>query len=90
MKIVELFHYYILEWTKDEIKIIVNDKVSLRYPKQDKNWAKWPFDKRFHLIFNIAVGGNWGGAKGIDDNAFPSRMEIDYVRVYSRTGVKGT
>ena len=66
----------------------VNDKISLQYPKQDKNWAKWPFDKRFHLLFNIAVGGNWGGAKGIDDNAFPSRMEIDYVRVYSRTGVE--
>ena len=86
----EQFNNYILEWTEDEIKIIVNDKVSLRYPKQDKNWAKWPFDKRFHLLFNIAVGGNWGGAKGIDDNAFPSRMEIDYVRVYSRTGVEGT
>ena len=55
---------------------------------RDKHWAKWPFDKRFHLLFNIAVGGNWGGAKGIDDNAFPSRMEIDYVRVYSRTGVE--
>ena len=80
----EQFNNYILEWTEDEIKIIINDKVSLKYPKQEKNWAKWPFDKRFHLIFNIAVGGNWGGAKGIDDNIFPSRMEIDYVRVYSK------
>ena len=80
----EQFNNYILEWTEDEIKIIVNDRVSLQYSKQDKNWAKWPFDKRFHLIFNIAVGGNWGGAKGIDDGAFPSKMEIDYVRVYAR------
>ena len=80
----EQFNNYILEWTEDEIKIIVNDKVSLHYPKQDKKWAKWPFDKRFHLLFNIAVGGNWGGAKGIDDSVFPSRMEIDYVRVYSK------
>ena len=84
------FNNYILEWTEDEIKIIVNDKISLQYPKQDKNWAKWPFDKRFHLLFNIAVGGNWGGAKGIDDSVFPSRMEIDYVKVYSRTSIKGT
>ena len=80
----EQFNNYILEWTEDEIKIIVNDRVSLQYSKQDKNWAKWPFDKRFHLIFNIAVGGNWGGAKGIDDGAFPSKMEIDYVRVYAK------
>jgi licheninase len=31
---------------------------------------------------NIAVGGTWGGAEGIDDSAFPERMVIDYVRVY--------
>ena len=84
------FNTYTLEWSENEIKIFVNDKVSLHYPKQDKNWTKWPFDKRFHLLFNIAVGGNWGGAKGIDNSIFPSRMEIDYVRVYSRTVMEGT
>ena len=78
------FNNYILEWNEEEIKIMVNDKISLYYPKQEKNWTKWPFDKRFHLIFNIAIGGNWGGAKGIDDNIFPSKMEIDYVKVFSK------
>ena len=72
-----------MEWSKDEIKIFVNEKISLHYPKGNKNWAKWPFDKRFHLLFNIAIGGNWGGQEGIDDSIFPSKMEIDYVRVYS-------
>lgn len=42
----------------------------------------WPFDRCFHFIFNIAVGGNWGGAQGVDPNIWPQRMEIDYVRVY--------
>ena len=27
---------------------------------------EWPFDKPFHLIFNLAVGGNWGGRKGVN------------------------
>jgi hypothetical protein len=31
---------------------------------------------------NIAVGGNWGGAQGVDENIWPQTMEIDYVRVY--------
>jgi len=31
---------------------------------------------------NIAVGGNWGGQKGVDEKIWPRRMEIDYVRVY--------
>ena len=43
---------------------------------------RWPFDKPMHLLLNIAVGGEWGGQKGIDPDSFPARMAIDYVRVY--------
>ena len=48
--------------------------------------AAWPFSQPFYLILNIAVGGAWGGQKGIDDSIFPRRFEIDYVRVYERPG----
>jgi hypothetical protein len=37
---------------------------------------------RKHLLMNLAVGGNWGGSKGIDESIWPQRLEIDYVRVY--------
>ena len=37
---------------------------------------------KFHLIMNVAVGGNWGGKQGVDPNIWPQRMEVDYVRVY--------
>ena len=77
------FNNYILEWQDDEIAVSVNNKKFFKYSKQNRPWKKWPFDQRFHLIFNIAVGGWWGGAKGIDDNAFPTKMEVDYVRVYT-------
>jgi beta-glucanase (GH16 family) len=42
----------------------------------------WPFDQPFYLILNIAIGGGWGGTKGVDESIFPQRMEVDYVRVY--------
>lgn len=42
----------------------------------------WPFDQRFHLLINLAVGGNWGGQQGVDDTAFPATLLVDYVRVY--------
>ncbi len=42
----------------------------------------FPFDQLFHMILNLAVGGNWGGVMGVDVNAFPTSMAIDYVRVY--------
>ena len=41
-----------------------------------------PFDQKFYLILNVAVGGNWGGKEGIDTTIWPQRMEVDYVRVY--------
>ena len=47
------------------------------------DYKQWPFDKPFHLILNVAVGGEWGDAKGVDESIWPQRMEIDYVRVYS-------
>jgi beta-glucanase (GH16 family) len=53
-----------------------------RFNNNKKGSAAWPFDKQFHLLLNIAVGGNWGGKFGVDDSIFSQRMEIDYVRVY--------
>ena len=37
------------------------------------------------MILNLAIGGNWAAAKGIDDAAMPQRMQIDYVRVWQET-----
>ena len=43
---------------------------------------KWPFDENAYIILNVAVGGDWGGAQGVENNAFPMQMLVDYVRVY--------
>lgn len=42
----------------------------------------FPFDSPFFLILNLAVGGSWGGAQGVDPTIFPTALEVDYVRVY--------
>ncbi len=44
--------------------------------------GSWPYNHNFFMILNVAVGGNWGGQKGIDDSVFPQKMLVDYVRVY--------
>ncbi|MBS1564459.1 MAG: glycoside hydrolase family 16 protein [Bacteroidetes bacterium] len=46
------------------------------------DYAEWPFDNKMHLLLNLAVGGDWGGQKGVDEGIWPQRMEVDYVRVY--------
>jgi hypothetical protein len=39
-----------------------------------------------HVLLNYAVGGNWAGRHGVDQSAFPQALEVDYVRVYQKTG----
>ncbi len=86
------FNVYAVEWTPSEIRGYVNDthyftfrNERLTNPQADDR--HWPFDHPFHLIFNIAVGGSWGGQQGIDPNIWPQRLQVDYVRVYSCAGV---
>ena len=79
----DAFHTYSAEWTPETVKILLDGKDYFTFTKEaGYDWPQWPFDKPFHLILNIAVGGNWGGQKGVDDSIFPQKMEIDYVRVY--------
>ncbi|HKY27444.1 MAG TPA: glycoside hydrolase family 16 protein [Pyrinomonadaceae bacterium] len=84
------FNVYAVEWTPDEIRGYVNDKHYFTFKNERLNnpasdYKQWPFDKPFHLILNIAVGGMWGGTKGVDAAIWPQRMVVDYVRVYQRT-----
>ncbi|MEQ9104862.1 MAG: family 16 glycosylhydrolase [Rhodothermales bacterium] len=76
------FHDYAMEWTPKRITTFVDGVPNLVFDRNGADWRRWPFDRPFHLILNIAVGGTWGGAQGVDPTAFPTRMEIEYVRVY--------
>lgn len=80
------FHVYTLEWDEDEWRSYVDGELYYTYTREDGGSAQWPFDKRFHLLLNLAVGGTWGGLDGIDEDAFPMTFTIDYVRVYERDG----
>lgn len=75
------FHRYQMDWRADAITIGVDDRAYLRVADDRPGGrAAWPFDRPYHLILNVAVGGDWGGQKGIDDTAFPQAMAVDYVR----------
>jgi beta-glucanase (GH16 family) len=76
------YHTYAIEWFEDKIDFFIDGSRYFTFMNSRNGIAEWPFDKQFHLLMNIAVGGSWGGAKGVDGSIFPVRMEIDYVRVY--------
>ena len=76
------FHVFSLEWSPEKMDFMVDDKVYNHIENENLSIEEWPFDQNFYLILNVAVGGSWGGRKGIDDSIFPQRMEVDYVRVF--------
>jgi beta-glucanase (GH16 family) len=72
------FHVFAIEWDSTSFQWYVDGK---KYFSATKGA---PFDKRFHLLLNVAVGGNWPGSPD-EFTAFPQTMVVDYVRVYQRS-----
>ncbi len=81
------YHVFALEWEPGEIRWYVD---GIHYQTQ-KEWFTSstkgtypaPFDRRFHLILNVAVGGAWPGYPD-ETTVFPQVMYVDYVRVYQK------
>jgi beta-glucanase (GH16 family) len=80
----EKFHVYGLEWNSESIKLSVDGNTYFSFKNEHSGYEAWPFDNKMHLLLNVAVGGDWGGAKGVAPDIWPRRMEIDYVRVYQQ------
>ncbi|MGN0506304.1 MAG: family 16 glycosylhydrolase [Lachnospiraceae bacterium] len=82
----EEFHVYALEWLPDQIIISMDGEEYFRFKpskyKASPTYKEWPFDQRMHLLINFAVGGDWGGVRGVDESVYPQQFVIDYVRVY--------
>ncbi|MEP0391871.1 MAG: glycoside hydrolase family 16 protein [Erythrobacter sp.] len=85
----DAMHKYQLLWAPNMLLFAVDDQPKFLFQKESDKKTRWPFDKPQHLLLNVAVGGTWGGQKGIDPSAFPARMEVDYVRVFQPTNLIG-
>jgi len=77
------FHVYAIEWTTQQIDFYLDNKRYYSFRNSGNGSDEWPFDQPFHVLLNIAVGGNWGGQKGVDNRSFPATMKVDYVRYYT-------
>lgn len=89
----QVFHSFTIEWTEGRVEWFLNDE-SFGYLTQ-RRWRSAsdaargnrfaPFDERFHLILNLAIGGHLAESRtmgGVRPEGYPKQLEIDYVRVY--------
>lgn len=87
------FHIFALEWVQDAdqgddcLTFIVDGVETARLWEPHASastTSKWPFNKSFFIVINLALGGTWGGA--IDNSIFdrPVQMKVDYMRLYKK------
>ncbi len=82
------YHVYAIEWDETQIRWYWDD---VNYYSSSSWWSSTgdypaPFNQPFFIILNFAIGSNWwpDEARIIDENSFPQKFMIDYVRVYKR------
>lgn len=75
----DTFHVYTLEWTKDELRFLIDNDFKYAYKPSVKDSSTWPYNNPQFLILNVAMGGSWFN---IDPNFTEATMEIDYIKVY--------
>ncbi|MBN1820480.1 MAG: glycoside hydrolase family 16 protein [Prolixibacteraceae bacterium] len=80
----EDFHVYAIEWFPTRIDFFIDGDKYFSFGNENTGKATWPFDDPQYLIINLAIGGSWGGQQGIDENIFPQKYYIDYVKVYKQ------
>jgi len=82
----DAFHTFAVEWESGEIRWYLDGKHWQTQSRWNTDGGRFPapFDQRFHLVLNLAVGGKWPGPPD-GKTPFPSRMEVDWVRVHQRS-----
>jgi len=77
------FHTFSIEKQPGKLTWMIDGYVYFERSKDDMV-EKWPFDdNKFHLLLNLAVGGDWPGNPD-ETTVYPQRMIVDYVRYYDK------
>jgi len=80
----EKFQKFSLIWDEQYIVYLLNDEEVGRYQKgefdRDSTHKGWPFDERFYLIINLAMGGTFGGA--VDMDSFPQEFIVKDIKIF--------
>lgn len=79
----EEYHVFSCEWEENVIRFYLDDSLYATRTPADLSPHPWPFDQTFHMLLNLAIGGNWPGPPD-ETTVFPKYMFVDYVRVYQR------
>ena len=82
----EGYHTFAIEWKKNSISFLVDNRVHGTFSVADMNGGRWVYNQKFFLILNLAMGGTYAG-EYIDPTLNQAQLSVDYIRFYSINGV---
>ena len=71
-----VFHRYGIIKTQDKIAFTIDGVTYSTRSKTSGSPLDWPYNQPYYLILNLAIGGNWAGANGIDSSSAPWLLKI--------------
>ena len=87
------YHCYGVEWEAGYMKFYLDGNLywtinSSQYQHNNPAYTEVnnsaPFDRPFHLLLNLAVGGQFDGGIEPDSSFVSSEMSVDYVRIFHK------
>ncbi|MCQ2610790.1 MAG: family 16 glycosylhydrolase [Treponema sp.] len=84
------YHEFTVDWEPDSIRYYIDDVLFFEtndWYSASGNVVKpypAPFNQRFYVQLNLAVGGDWPGNPDKTTNFNKADFKIDYVRVYQK------
>jgi beta-glucanase (GH16 family) len=78
------YHTFGLDWQPNKIVFRLDGKDAYEVDRTSDSFDNWPFKDPFFIIVNLAIGGDWGGSKGVDPAIFPAKFDISYIRFYQK------
>ena len=78
------WHVFAVEWDMQQVSWYVDDTLYETVPRPTAPTQPWPFDQKFYILLNLAVGGLFDGNATPPAGMPPQHMLVDYVRVYQK------
>ncbi|CAN5494479.1 hypothetical protein BH09GEM1_BH09GEM1_11400 [soil metagenome] len=84
------FHVWRMDWDENAVRLFVDDTLlnstDVHSAANGGAGARNPLQQAHYIILNLAIGGANGGDPSVTQ--FPARFEVDYVRVYQKSGTR--
>jgi beta-glucanase (GH16 family) len=80
----DAWHVFAVEWDMQHVSWFVDGTMYETVTRPTAATDPWPFDQKFYILLNLAVGGLFDANATPPAGMPPEQLLVDYVRVYQK------